>query len=1207
MPFVNESQRFADGGLAGANLVIDPIDPSDPELEFWADLIPAAFRRENIIGSFLANRGSRPESGRQDPSFDPFADIAGYEDEAARGLFTEADSAEEVAALKNRIDQERKDLRDLTSSGAMGLLASVAAGVLDPLLFLPVGGVIAKGAKASFVTKGFLTAGAAVAGVTASEALLHATQMDRTLTESALNITGAAFLGGVLGGAIGLIGRKKLAKLAAQIENDDPAVMMQGGLDLADLKVSAATLTEELEGVANLTGRTARQEAIVPFIGSKLIGRLSPAMQLLIQTRSAVAIAYMTQLIDPPIRFAKEALGQAVGGVNVIRTKGAQADVTIPTGAVGRGKISAAAAEDKSVSAAEEGLQILRDTPHAELEKRGLIGEGTRFPEREGRDPKADAIRDANARLENLRDSQLEAVGRDAEGGSDVVGIFRAGDDVEVMATRNNGQQVLVQSEGAGKAWIPRERFEADPAHPLLDRPADGMTSRTEFEGQPVVVEAQAKPSVEQQMAKDDIGLARALKGMENDFLDYRAAMVGKPMRGPLKHARIFMGDHLRPNQSVSGLDYNHLTFQQYRELVGQAMRQGDQVIDDLEELVSPFIAKTARRFRRKVLEPMLAKTLSSGLLVNGLSKQTAPSYFTRMWNPRKLIDGRDQFQDIATLWLQRENPNMSADDARTGAAVIWRRLTNAPSGRIAYDVDRLKIAGSTQRRAFTIEDDKISQFLEDDVDLVMRHYVRTMSPDTALAETFGDVQMTRVFRDLTDDYEKKFDLVGRKLDGEEQKKSLRALQRQQKRDVANLEAVRDRLRGTFEAPPDPNALSIRWLRGARAVSLLTVGGGFVPSSMSDIMRPVFENGLLRTVRTGIIPLIRSHQTLKLAVAESKRLGFGLEMVLDTRAMAMFDVGSDSARLTRFERGLHSAARKMSIVNLLGPWNQAMKHWAGIVTQARILEMSEFLAKGGKSTRETAKLASERLNKADTDVIAAQFAEHGLKRDGFFIANTHLWDNTPEVQRVLDLYAAAVRAEVDRVIVTPGVGDIPKLMSKESWKNITQYKSFGVAAVSRILVPALQNRDLASLNGFVLSTAMGMGVYAFKQGAAGREVSDDPAVWIREGIDRSGVLGIGGDIFNIADKVNLGPNLLIDGPQSSRYASRNVISSLFGPTLGLGATGVSLLTSISPDGEFKQRNMRELRKLVPYQNIFYWRKLFDMVEEQANESFGVKQ
>ena len=41
-----------------------------------------------------------------------------------------------------------------------------------------------------------------------------------------------------------------------------------------------------------------------------------------------------------------------------------------------------------------------------------------------------------------------------------------------------------------------------------------------------------------------------------------------------------------------------------------------------------------------------------------------------------------------------------------------------------------------------------------------------------------------------------------------------------------------------------------------------------------------------------------------------------------------------------------------------------------------------------------------------------------------------------------------------------------------------------------------------------------------KQKIAGREVSDDPGVWIAEGIDRSGVIGVLGEINNTVEKIS---------------------------------------------------------------------------------------
>ena len=72
-----------------------------------------------------------------------------------------------------------------------------------------------------------------------------------------------------------------------------------------------------------------------------------------------------------------------------------------------------------------------------------------------------------------------------------------------------------------------------------------------------------------------------------------------------------------------------------------------------------------------------------------------------------------------------------------------------------------------------------------------------------------------------------------------------------------------------------------------------------------------------------------------------------------------------------------------------------------------------------------------RIDQSAALEMAEQFRKHGLDREGFLIANTDLWDRTPAGDRARDLFRGSTAQEVDRIIVTPGIGDKPLMMSTE--------------------------------------------------------------------------------------------------------------------------------------------------------------------------------
>ena len=115
-------------------------------------------------------------------------------------------------------------------------------------------------------------------------------------------------------------------------------------------------------------------------------------------------------------------------------------------------------------------------------------------------------------------------------------------------------------------------------------------------------------------------------------------------------------------------------------------------------------------------------------------------------------------------------------------------------------------------------------------------------------------------------------------------------------------------------------------------------------------------------------------------------------------------------------------------------------------------------------------------------------------------------------------------------------------------------------------------------------------------------MSDDPAVWISEGIDRSGVTGIIMEMNNTVEKVSnnnfgLRPLLGISTP-ASRFASRSQAEAFLGPTFGSMLSTVLKVSGGTADGDIGESDVRAIRRLLPYQNLMIFRQLLDKVEKE---------
>lgn len=533
-------------------------------------------------------------------------------------------------------------------------------------------------------------------------------------------------------------------------------------------------------------------------------------------------------------------------------------------------------------------------------------------------------------------------------------------------------------------------------------------------------------------------------------------------------------------------------------------------------------------------------------------------------------------------------------------AEEIAVRIEGTPDGRLPYDYQvgttstgastNAGKAGVFKKRSFDIPDNLVEDFLENDIEELAQRYVRKTAPDIELTKEFGDLELTSIKKDIANDYDKL--IAEAKTDKERLK-----LGKRRDRDISDLAAMRDRIRGVHNIA-DSNNPWVRAVRVARDLNYMRLLGGVVAASIPDVARIVASEGIVRTFKDGLLPLATNLKTFKVAATEAKGYGVGIDALIGGRAEILADIGDFSKGGTAFERGVRTAAQKFSSINLMNHWTSGVKQLHAVVTQTRLIDE---LTKGKYDPR----LSQLGIDENTAQSIASQMKKHSRSVDGVKIANADAWEN----QELAGIWRAAIRNESDRVVIVPGQ-EKPLFMSTEMGKTIFQFKTFMLSATQRIMIGGLQGRDAHFMQGMLGLVSLGMMSYAFKQWDAGREITDDPAALVVEGIDRSGMLGILMEMNNTLEKISsnnygMRPILGVSAP-ASRYASRSVAESAVGPTFGLINDVVKAANGLSSGQDWTEADTRTLRRLIPGQNLSIMRQGFDQIEEGINEFSGVK-
>ena len=681
--------------------------------------------------------------------------------------------------------------------------------------------------------------------------------------------------------------------------------------------------------------------------------------------------------------------------------------------------------------------------------------------------------------------------------------------------------------------------------------------------------------AVETLIAQHDARVGTSHEFLQSAFVKYRKGREG----GTAARLRISAGDLFGVRRGKDA----PLTWRQFREAVGRAARRGD-------ESPNPDVAAAAKFYRKTVFDPLLKEAQELGLLPEGVTPRTSQSYLTRIYNTEKIRAQREVWNTKLVKWVRSRNNELSEAEALDVVEEITENILGTPGGRIPTGI--VPKASGLKERVLLIADEQIEEFLESDIDMIAAWHTRTMAPEIELTRRFGSTDMATQLDDIRLEYRQ---LI---RDAKTDKAKI-ALQDELDQTIEDVTAMRDMLLGLHRAS-DAVTWATRTTRAVRTINFLRLLGGMTISAIPDLGRAVMTHGLRRNAKA-LGQMATSWKRFKVAARDVKLAGTAWDMVMNTRALQLADVGDLYRAGSRFERGLRAAQDTFGIPSLMAPWNAALKQWAGVITQTRMLE-------GIVNGTDIRKLAQLGLGDDMIARIRGQFQEFGDATEDVWLPMVDRWTDK-EAGRA---FRAALVKDVDNIIVTPGVADRPLFMSTELGKVAFQFKSFAFASTNQVLIAGLQQRDAAFFNGLLLSVGLGGVVYGAKQMLAGREIDVRPEKVILEAVDRSGVTGYWMDVNNMistatSGTVSIGRIAGIDDPMS-RYATRNVAGIFLGPTAGAVEDMARVLRAFGQLGneEFRESDLHAIRKLIPYQNLFYTRKLFDIAEENMADALDLE-
>ncbi|PJR16797.1 hypothetical protein [Sinorhizobium meliloti] len=629
-------------------------------------------------------------------------------------------------------------------------------------------------------------------------------------------------------------------------------------------------------------------------------------------------------------------------------------------------------------------------------------------------------------------------------------------------------------------------------------------------------------------------------------------------------------------------------TRSEFYQAVAKAGRRGD-----LDPDGNQFITRAAQEARAKIFDPLLERAKALKLLPEDVKVTTAASYVTRLWNRQKLIGEEDRFREVARKYFREQigklpegkGPDFVSradmddyiEDVVTG---VFNNLTGRGKGDVPEWLVPVK-RGPLKERTFNIQDELVEDFLENDMELILRRYARTMAAEVELAQKFGRADMKDQFEEIANEYTE----LRKKAKTPKERAKLAA---DEARDVKNLTAFRDMIRGTYRASEEGSDWS-KITRGALTWNYLRLLGGVTLASLTDAARLVGVHGVRATMREALPGLVKGIKAAQINKADAKALGAVTERVLQSRLASLADLQDPYRYGSKFERYLSNASNIFTKATGLGWWNDTMKTMASVMTQNRM--MRNALGYAGADAREKAYMAFLGIDEDMAARIAKQFHKHGIEEDGIYGANVGDWDDDLAARA----WGAALNKDVDRTIITKGVADTPLWMKTNWGKLIMQFKSFGMASHQRVLIAGLQERPHRLAEQMVFATAIGMMISYLKYAERGdmdeaERLVGNPGLWVANGLDRTGILSMAFEISNTAEKLG-SPVGIMKGAQAlagdedrggsaSRYASRNKLGAVLGPSAGL-FEDLALIAQQLGEGDLKKSGANAMIRQLP--------------------------
>lgn len=1214
-------------------------------------VLGAVFRQENIFGSMAQwNKHRLPAMGENDPNFDYLQHIPVDLLDWA-GNFAHARNEDDIADIAVKLRSELRDRSIMQAHPGRSFLYGFLANLVDPTVLMP-GSVFYKEARAGLqLGKSAIGVGLAASGQAAfQEAFLANQQTTREFEESMNNMIASGLFGAAIGGLGGVYSASAAGKAARKQIND---VLTHGTINVDNAsKVGDASSaivpndalreSESLSRLGRIFGKTLGQISAFGRLVNSFSGvakRFANDMfeSDLITNKNTQSFGFeaSTPSVDTEIRGMKSATVSPMGdyfdlfykqkGIEGGFLKGTRSDLS-----------------NIGLSIDEFHEATIRTIVTGKEHSVGEVNQAAKLLSEKIFKPLADEAAKVNLLPENV--SPANAVGYFAIIYNKPLLIERENEFLGEVVTWLKEQNIVRKQldpeiQTHLKDITKNENVIKDVTNKINiiennEKSIEKLKNQiTDLTRDLKIAQNTAKQRVESK--KENQLQALIKRESEIEGLQKKLTLKEGPLLGDIKtlekeKSRIIsrIRNQRKTDKSVTGIaavqkKYNE-RIKKLKSSIEESRKSLRTEMESIRKQINVLESeqkKTQKEFTKNAL--VRVKDIKNKLDNLNRIKKNLTEQNTKLGKSTKGVDLKaieNEIKEIkkslkktvpASLFNSKGEIRPILDDDETIfqgiAKQIFDNIVGGNDDKVNPIFERAtKSPGQAKpldNRAFLIPHERILKWTIQDVPRVVQSYVNGMSHAIAMeryAQRLGLDNSSEILEHFKSLLNVEFD----NLKKGKSPKELRKLQENKNAIVKDMIDSMKIIQGVFGA--GPNVISGKageFVRAFNAYNFVRLMGFMTLSSLSDAAMVVFKNGFFRAMFQGFLPVLQQLEAVKADKGLLRSIGKGMETFHATRLKSYVDQSDISQPTGTFGKTMDALSQKFGNVNLINQWSDFLTHVAGRAFIHKTLKSIDTWSKTGKmSSKERTRLANLFLGDEEFKEIAKAFDRHGSKDGGSYYMNWGDWDITDaKSANAFNRFRLAMLQDLDSTVIIPGKADLPNFARTNLGRFMLQFRSWSFAATNKILASGLQRRDAEVASGVFGLLAMGAMSYIVTQLVRGNEpdLSFDNLAF--EAIDRSGLIGITAEVFNIGQKM-----FGLDG--ASRYASRGVISSFLGPSVGTAEDSVvfinKVIRSMRGEGNLTTRDWQKIQRLFPYQNLFYMYVLNKKLTDSVAKSLG---